>query len=311
MLFTVRYRSLVADSARWAGFEFRTGDIVISTPRKCGTTWTQMLCALLIFDGPDFPAPLDELSPWLDMCNQSIDDVRAKLAAQSHRRFIKTHTPLDGIPIRDDVTYVVVGRDPRDVAVSFEHHAANMDYQHFMELRAQVMGVDDLEELGPLPAVIDDPAARWRAFVRSDSLDGPPTLASVLHHMETAWRHRRDGNVVMMHYADLTADLGGETLRLAGALGIPLGEQRAGQLAREAGLDRMRARANELAPNVAQGNWKDTAAFFRTGGFGEWRGRIDVQDEAEYAARVASLAPPDVATWTHLGRIVSGIDPHA
>ena len=29
---------------------FRPGDIVISTPPKCGTTWTQMLCALLIFD---------------------------------------------------------------------------------------------------------------------------------------------------------------------------------------------------------------------------------------------------------------------
>ena len=93
----VRYRSLLADSARWDGFEFRAGDIVISTPAKCGTTWVQMLCALLIFDRPDFPAPLDELSPWVDMCNQSIASVRAKLAAQSHRRFIKTHLPVDAL----------------------------------------------------------------------------------------------------------------------------------------------------------------------------------------------------------------------
>src|SRR6185436_8583726 len=114
-----RYRSIVADSARWDGFEFRPGDIVISTPPKCGTTWTQMLCALLIFDGPEFPAPLDEVSPWLDMCNRPLDEVRASLAAQTHRRFIKTHAPLDGIPFRTDVTYLVVGRDPRDVAISF------------------------------------------------------------------------------------------------------------------------------------------------------------------------------------------------
>src|SRR5262245_17481694 len=92
----VRYRSLVDDSARWDGFEFRAGDIVITTPKKCGTTWTQMLCALLIFDGPVFPEPLERLSPWLDMCNRSIDEVRAALAGQTHRRFIKTHTPLDG-----------------------------------------------------------------------------------------------------------------------------------------------------------------------------------------------------------------------
>jgi hypothetical protein len=72
------------------------GDIVISTPKKCGTTWTQMLCALLIFDGAHFPKPLEQLSPWLDMRNRPIEDVRAALARQTHRRFIKTHTPLDG-----------------------------------------------------------------------------------------------------------------------------------------------------------------------------------------------------------------------
>ena len=40
-----RYRSILADSARWDGFAFRPGDIVISTQPKCGTTWTEMLCA--------------------------------------------------------------------------------------------------------------------------------------------------------------------------------------------------------------------------------------------------------------------------
>jgi hypothetical protein len=65
------------DSQRWEGFEYRSSDIVITTPPKCGTTWTQMLCAMLIFDGPDFPAPLSELSPWLDQTIYSLDTVRA------------------------------------------------------------------------------------------------------------------------------------------------------------------------------------------------------------------------------------------
>src|SRR6516162_8366899 len=55
------------DSTRWSRFEFRPGDIVISTPPKCGTSWTQMLCGLLLFDGPDFPGSIDDLSPWLDL----------------------------------------------------------------------------------------------------------------------------------------------------------------------------------------------------------------------------------------------------
>src|ERR1700681_4092133 len=115
---TVRYRSLMMDNARWDGFEFRPSDIVISTPPKCGTTWTQMLCALLIFDGPEFPARLGELSPWLDQSIRPLDQVRTISAPQQNRRFIKTHPPLDGLPVHDDVTYLVVGRDPRDVMIS-------------------------------------------------------------------------------------------------------------------------------------------------------------------------------------------------
>src|SRR5215472_17717086 len=153
---TVRYRTLIMVSQRWEGFEHRSSDIVISTPPKCGTTWTQMLCAMLIFDGPDFPAPLSQLSPWLDQTICSLDTVRALYAAQQHRRFIKTHTPLDGLPMRDDVTYVVTGRDPRDAAVSFEHHAANMDYDRFLELRATAMGNDDLGDMPPRRVPLDD-----------------------------------------------------------------------------------------------------------------------------------------------------------
>src|SRR5215204_86387 len=91
-----RYHSIVDDSARWDGFVFRPGDVVISTPPKSGTTWTQMLCALLIFDGPAFPAPLDEISPWLDMSTRPLGEVTAALETQTHRRVIKTHTPSTG-----------------------------------------------------------------------------------------------------------------------------------------------------------------------------------------------------------------------
>jgi aryl sulfotransferase len=42
----IRYRTVMYDSARWEGFSFRPDDIVITTPPKCGTTWTQMVGAL-------------------------------------------------------------------------------------------------------------------------------------------------------------------------------------------------------------------------------------------------------------------------
>jgi aryl sulfotransferase len=305
----MRYRSLVADSARWDDFEFRAGDIVISTPPKCGTTWTQMLCALLIFDGPRFPAALDEISPWLDMCNRPLAEVKSALAAQTHHRFIKTHTPLDGIPVRADVTYVVVGRDPRDVAISYEHHAANMDIDHFLALREAAIGNADLAELPPRQIVSGDPIERFRTFVFDATLGGPPTLATVLHHLGTAWEKRGDANVALFHYADLQTDLVGELLRLADVLGIPCAPERARELAPEASLARMRNRAAELAPSASHDNWKDVRTFFRKGGSGEWRDRLSAADVAAYEARVAQLAPADLATWIHAGRLASGIEP--
>src|SRR5262249_39726181 len=89
-----QYRSIISDNSRWAGFEFRPGDIVISTPPKCGTTWMQMICALLVFQTPDFDGSLDLISPWLEMLTRDRDSVFADLAAQTHRRFIKSHTPF-------------------------------------------------------------------------------------------------------------------------------------------------------------------------------------------------------------------------
>jgi hypothetical protein len=306
-----RYRSIVADSARWDGFAIRPGDIVISTPSKCGTTWTQMLCALLIFGGPTFPAPLEKMSPWLDMCTRPLAEVTTDLAAQTHRRFIKTHTPLDGLPLHPDVTYLVVGRDPRDVAISFEHHVANVDFEHFLQLRAAAIGNADLAEFPEDPAPSEDPAERFRIFVTDDAPGGggPPTLASMLQHLDTAWQRRGDPNVFLFHYADLKADLAGELLRLAGVLGIASSPDRARELAAEASLARMRERAAEVAPTASQGTWKDVRAFFRSGGTGEWRERVSASDLAAYEARVAQLVSPELAAWVHGGRRASGVDP--
>jgi aryl sulfotransferase len=77
-----RYQSPDEDSARWLGFPFREGDIVISARSKTGTTWVQMICALLIFQQPELPAPLAQLSPWLDHLIVPREQVYAGLAAQ-------------------------------------------------------------------------------------------------------------------------------------------------------------------------------------------------------------------------------------
>jgi len=303
-----RYRSFVADSDRWDGFECRADDIIISTPPKCGTTWTQMLCALLIFDTDDLPRPLTELSPWLDMQLRPKEAVFEHLAAQQHRRFIKTHTPLDGLPDDDRVTFVCVGRDPRDVSLSWQNHMANIDVDVFVAARASAVGLDDLAELGPPPEPpADDPTDQfWRWAEPADGAGTHETLPGVLHHMGTFWDRRDADNVVLLHFSDLSADLPAEMRRLADALEIEVTDARLEELAKAAAFDRMKERASHLAPVATQRIWRDDAAFFHRGTSGQWRDVLEDSDRQRYAARVASLVPADLAAWAHSGRSSDG-----
>ena len=300
-----RYRTFIHDSARWNGFQHRPGDIVISTPPKSGTTWTQMLCALLIFDSTELSRPLAELSPWLDQLTNDLPTVLALLEAQEHRRFIKTHTPLDGLPQSDDVTYLVVGRDPRDVSISWDHHISNVDFDKLVSIRAAAVGLDDLAELGEDPEVpSDDPAERFWQWVDLDEsrLSGV-TLRSVLHHLDTGWQRIDDPNVALFHYADLLADLPGQLRRLAEVLEIELPAARIGELAEAATFAEMRGRADEIVPNSIHGFWRSNTEFFHRGESGQWREIVEATPggDARYWARVEAIASPGLATWAHQG----------
>jgi hypothetical protein len=59
MTLVCHYQATVYDSNRGDGFELRPHDIIISTPPKCGTTWAQTICALLILPEPELPYRLD------------------------------------------------------------------------------------------------------------------------------------------------------------------------------------------------------------------------------------------------------------
>lgn len=300
----VRYRSIAADSARWDGFAFRDDDIVISTAPKCGTTWTQMICALLIFQTPDLPQSLDALSPWLDMLTRDRAEVIDRLETQRHRRFIKTHTPLDGLPFDERVTYICVARDPRDVALSWDNHVANMDVMAFITKRADAVGLDDVAEMlaeGP-PVRADSPLERFWAWVDDDTpLEAAvANLRGLLHHLQTYWDERDRPNIVLLRYEDLKADLEGEMRGLARRLGIDVPEERWPVLVGAAGFDEMRARASETAPEAGY-LWQDEQQFFHRGTSGQWREVLTEADVARYRALVAALVDPELAAWLHQG----------
>jgi aryl sulfotransferase len=100
-------QNCICDSTRWNGFKFRDDDVVIATYAKTGTTWTQQIVGNLIFHGADFDA--FATSPWVDFRLHPLDQVMEMLEAQKHRRFLKTHLPLDALVFAPEAKYLCVG----------------------------------------------------------------------------------------------------------------------------------------------------------------------------------------------------------
>jgi len=254
-----------------------------------------MICALLIFGEPQLPAQLGRLSPWLDHLVAPREEVYALLAAQQHRRFIKTHTPLDGLPLDPRATYLVTARHPLDVAVSYYHHGANFD-----EARSrQLMGEPEPPAPPPPPGPLRDWLLRWIAD-DTDPAQDLDTLPGLMCHLTDAWARRREPNILLVHYDNLCADLDGQMRWLAGQLGITIPERAWPALVRAARFDNMSRNADQLVP--APGLFKSNAAFFRRGTSGEGREILSGAELAGYHARVAGMAPPDMLAWLHSPR---------
>ncbi len=280
------------DADRWAQFPIRLGDIIISTVPKSGTTWIQMICALLIFQTPALAAPLPELSPWMETHASGSCEIYAKLAAQQHRRFIKTHVPLNEIPADSRATYIVVARNPLDIAIS-KH------YQTTVLMTADNHGWPSGNERPP------ETARQWLL----DNIDEMGTARNsyfdtLLKDLSCTWERRAEPNVVLVHYEDLSADLPGEMHRLARRLDITVPEDKWPSLVQAATFKQMQAAADQLQPlqnapsmDVSKGH----AAFFRKGSSGDGRALLAEAEAARYYTRAAQVAPQELLAWLHRG----------
>jgi aryl sulfotransferase len=291
----IHYSSPDEDSSRWIDFPFRDGDIVISARSKSGTTWVQMICALLVFQTPEIPDSLANLSPWLDWLITPRADVYAQLAGQDHRRFIKTHSPLDGLPVDPRVTYIVTGRHPLDMAVSLYHQGGNLNRERIRELTGQTNSGSITDHRPPLHQWL----LGWieQDVDPKDSLD---SLPGVLWHLTDAWDRRATQNVVLVHYDDLVNDLAAEMRRLASRLGISVSEETWSALVEAATFAQMRLRADSIAPDPS-GILKNQAAFFRRGSSGAGSETLTRGELDHYYRRTSRMAPRDLLEWLHRG----------
>jgi aryl sulfotransferase len=279
------------DSTIWNDFRFRDDDIVIATYAKSGTTWVQQIVAQLLFDGAG-DLDVAEMSPWLDLRVPPKEIKLPAVETQTHRRFLKTHLPVDALVFSPKVKYVYIGRDGRDVVWSMYNHHANAN-----ELWYQALN-DTPGRVGP--PIEKPPASVRQYFLDWLERDGHP-FWPFWENIRSWWEIRALPNVMLLHYAGLKADMGGEIRRIAAFLGIPIDESRWPAILEHCSFDYMKAHATKSV-SLGGAFWEGGAeTFVHRGTNGRWRDVLTPADVRAYEERARRELGEACAHWLATG----------
>lgn len=282
------------DSTIWNRFALRSGDIVIATYAKSGTTWTQQIVAQLIFDGAE-GLRVHDMSPWLDL-RILPPEALAALEAQQHRRFMKSHLPADCLVIDPEARYIYIGRDGRDTAWSFHNHHYNANDDYFERYNAGLPPGFPVLERGSA-----DPRDFYLAWFNGNGFPLWPYWDNV----RSWWNVRHLPNVLLVHFNDMKADLEGAVRRIASFLDISPAEDRMPAILEHCSFDYMRAHGSEVVPRSGL-SWKDgPATFLHKGTNGRWRDALSADEVAAYEAKAIAELGPGCARWLAEGGAIA------
>lgn len=305
---TREVRDWHCDSRRWAGYRARDGDVVIGTAPKVGTTWMQRIVSLLIFQTGKVRS-LVELSPWVDWRVAPVEAVLPMIEAQTHRRFLKTHLPLDALPLYDEVRYIHVARDGRDACMSF--------LNHFNSYQPEALAAYDAAGLADptIGRAMPRPPATERAFflywLADGGADRQTFMASDFFHIERSyWAERDRANLLLVHFNDLKGDLAGEMRRIADFLSIEIADGVWPSLVEAATFDSMKRQGASVLAGMERGFKDGHQTFLHSGTNDRWRGYLTDADLALYRETIETALSPGLIRWLEGGRRLAG-DPRA
>jgi len=297
---THRYQHHHLDAPSWERYTPRPDDIVITTSIKSGTTWMQAIILQLIFQDLE-PRSVDDFSPWLERRRSSADEMFALLEAQTHRRVIKSHLALDGVPYFPQVKYVVVARDARDVFMSLWNHYSNYTDEQYDNVNNTPGRVGD-----PIPRCPDDIREFWKNWITCGwfgwESEGYPFWGN-MHHIQTWWDYRHLPNILTVHYNDLLTDLSGEIQRVADYLEISVSPEMLASITDLVRFDSMKQKAEQFVAGAEHSFKGGPQTFINKGTNGRWRDVLTEDDLALYHAAVARELSPDCVMWLENGRL--------
>ena len=280
------------DSTIWNDFKFRTDDIIIATYAKTGTTWVQQIISQLIFNGQE-GLPVADMSPWLDLRVPPKEIKLPEVEAQTHRRFIKTHLPVDALVFSPEAKYLYIARDGRDVVWSlYNHHStANELWYQALNETPGLVGP-------PVPRPVDSIVQYYHEWLDKDCYP----FWSFWENIRTWWNIRNIPNVMFVHFSNLKAKMPEEIRRIAAFLEITIDEEKWDQILHHCSFDYMKSNATPSVP-LGGAFWDGGAEqFIFKGTNGRWREVLSETEVKKYDDLAHEQLGEECAHWLGNGQ---------
>ena len=279
------------DSTFWNEFKFRDDDIIVSTYAKSGTTWLQQILSQLIFKGRE-DMEVAEMSPWIDLRVPPKEVKLPQVESQTHRRFLKTHLPVDALVFSPKAKYIYIGRDGRDVLWSMHNHHFNANNFWYEALN------DTPGRMGPpIEKPVSDIVQYYNDWLDKDGFP----FWSFWENVSTWWAIRNLPNVYMLHFAKLKADMPGEIRKLAAFLDIPVDPATWDAILEHCSFDYMKKHATRSVP-LGGAFWDGgSETFINKGTNGRWKQVLTQEQSERYEKLCVEKLGPACSRWLNTG----------
>jgi len=279
------------DSTIWNDFVFRDDDIIIATYAKSGTTWMQQIVSQLIFNGPE-DMEVAEMSPWMDLRVPPKEVKLAEVEKQQHRRFVKTHLPVDALQFSPKAKYIYIGRDGRDVLWSaYNHHFnANEKWYHALNDSPGLVGP-------PVEKPTDDIVEYYHDWLEKDGFPWWPFWDNI----RSWWEIRNLPNVHFVHFSKLKEDMPGEIKKIADFLDIDIEPAKWEAILEHCSFEYMKMHAVKSVPlgGIFWDGGSET--FINKGINGRWKDLLSQEDSDLYEKMCLENLGEACTRWLNTG----------
>lgn len=224
-------------------FKTRPDDVFLVAYPKSGTHWLTYITAQ-ITNPPEFMTQETGASigniPFLELT------LPGQLEVLPSPRYMYTHLPYHLVPCSNDheVKYIVIARNPRDVAVS--------QFNFIRTLK------------------LIDFHGTWNEFL-SLFMRGTGFGGSYFDRVLGWWEHKEDDNVLFLKYEELKKDLSKQIGIIAHFLGYQLSQEEAQEIAGKCTFESMKNKKVGTIEKNKSLLMREDRSFYRKGIVGDWR----------------------------------------